>query len=163
MKLTEFDGCLIRRELRMILRLPGWVTNWEAAGIISLHRECCRPRRGAHEFALERKHLGEDVQTPARCMVCLDPELPCTTKPTDMAGEASWQEVSVVVEGMDLDELTQGAVKENEEKHMNGTVQETILPGVEIGATVENGEEPLTDKKQKSAKWGPRSWRKQSF
>ena len=81
----------------------------------------------------------------------------------DMAGEASWQEVSVVVEGMDLDELTQGAVKENEEKHMNGTVQETILPGVEIGATVENGEEPLTDKKQKSAKWGPRSWRKQSF
>ena len=62
-----------------------------------------------------------------------------------------------------MDELTQGAVKENEEKHMNGTVQETILPGVEIGATVENGEEPLTDKKQKSAKWGPRSWRKQSF
>lgn len=39
----------------------------------------------------------------------------------------------MVVEGMDLEELTQGVVKENEEKHRNGTAQETILRGVGVG------------------------------
>lgn len=84
MKLTEFDGLLIRKELRVILRLPGWVTTWEAAGTISLHREHCRLRRGAPDFALERKCPGENVQASARYMGCLDPEFPCATKPADI-------------------------------------------------------------------------------
>lgn len=33
----------------------------------------------------------------------------------------------MIMEGMDLDELTQGVVKGNEEKHKNRTVQETVL------------------------------------
>lgn len=101
-------------------------------GSTSLHREYWRLRRGANDFALERKHLSEDVQESAGYMGCLDPEFPQTTKPIDIDQEkhlgrrSVWKLQSVVMGEMDLDELTQAVVK-GKEKHKNGTLQETIL------------------------------------